>query len=174
MYNVNRSSTVTSTGFCDNAPNAINGPCTDGGGNSLLYCGPPIPAADTCPADVDNDGTVASSTSLIYSQHGGRACRRSRKGLGGPPPQYDNAGRGLQRAPSPHTINTCPVRCLSWFGTNSQGAWRYDGDSLRNFTEEDGLTSKGVMAIYTDSRGDPWLGGNGVFKFNGELFDRIH
>ncbi len=61
-----------------------------------------------------------------------------------------------------------------WFGTNGQGAWRYDGESLKNFTEEDGLASKGVMAIYTDSRGDLWLGGNGVFKFNGESFDRIH
>ena len=61
-----------------------------------------------------------------------------------------------------------------WFGTVEQGAWRYDGESLRNFTEEDGLTSKGVMAIYKDRRGDLWLGGDGVFKFNGESFDRIH
>ena len=61
-----------------------------------------------------------------------------------------------------------------WFGTAEHGAWRYDGESLRQFTEKDGLTSKGIMAIYTDSRGDLWLGGNGVFKFNGESFDRIH
>ena len=61
-----------------------------------------------------------------------------------------------------------------WFGTLGYGAWRYDGESLRNFTEEDGLTSKGIMVIYTDRRGDLWLGGNGVFKFNGESFDRIH
>ena len=61
-----------------------------------------------------------------------------------------------------------------WFGTNGDGAWRYDGKSLRNFTAADGLTSKGINAIYTDSRGDLWLGGNGVFKFNGESFDRIH
>ncbi len=61
-----------------------------------------------------------------------------------------------------------------WFGTVEQGAWRYDGESLRRFTEEDGLASKGVMAIYTDSRGDLWLGGEGVYKFNGESFDRIH
>ena len=61
-----------------------------------------------------------------------------------------------------------------WFGTVEQGAWRYDGESVRNFTEEDGLTSKDIMAIYTDSRGDLWLAGQGVFKFNGESFDRIH
>ena len=60
------------------------------------------------------------------------------------------------------------------FGTDEQGAWRCDGESLRNFTEEDGLTSKGIMAIYTDNQGDLWLAGNGVFKFNGESFDRTH
>jgi len=61
-----------------------------------------------------------------------------------------------------------------WFGTVENGAWRYDGKSLRNFSAEDGLTSKDIMAIYTDRRGDLWLGGNGVFKFNGASFDRIH
>ncbi len=28
--------------------------------------------------------------------------------------------------------------------------------------------------IYRDKRGDLWLGGNGMFMFNGESFDRIH
>ena len=61
-----------------------------------------------------------------------------------------------------------------WFGQVEQGPWRYDGESLRNFTAEDGLTSSGVMAIYTDRQGDLWLGGEGVYKFNGKSFDRIH
>ena len=61
-----------------------------------------------------------------------------------------------------------------WFGTVESGAWQYDGKSLRNFSTEDGLTSKDIMAIYTDRQGDIWLGGNGVFKFNGESFDRIY
>ncbi|MCH8052578.1 MAG: hypothetical protein IH895_00810, partial [Planctomycetes bacterium] len=63
-----------------------------------------------------------------------------------------------------------------WFGlqgTQGYGAWRYDGKSLRHFTEKDGLTSKHISAIYTDSRGDLWLGGDGVFKFNGKSFDRM-
>ena len=41
-------------------------------------------------------------------------------------------------------------------------------------TVRDGLTSKGIMTIYTDRRGDLWLGADGVNKFNGESFDRIH
>ena len=30
------------------------------------------------------------------------------------------------------------------------------------------------MGIYTDRRGDLWLAGNGVFKFNGTSFDRMY
>jgi hypothetical protein len=45
---------------------------------------------------------------------------------------------------------------------------------LRNYTAEDGLTSKDIFGIYTDCHGDLWLTGNGVFKFNGTSFDRIH
>lgn len=61
-----------------------------------------------------------------------------------------------------------------WFGTIEDGAWRYDGKSLRNFSANDGLTSKQIWGIYTDRRGALWLAGNGVFKFNGTSFDRIH
>jgi hypothetical protein len=61
-----------------------------------------------------------------------------------------------------------------WFGTIDHGAWRYDGQSLRNYTAADGLTTKDVLCIYTDRRGDLWLAGNGVFKFNGTSFDRMH
>lgn len=59
-----------------------------------------------------------------------------------------------------------------WFGTIDHGAWRYDGKTLRNFGVADGLTSKDVMAIYTDRDGRLWLGGNGVFWFNGTTFER--
>lgn len=59
-----------------------------------------------------------------------------------------------------------------WFGTIEQGAWRYDGVTLRQFTEADGLDTKQVTAIYTDRQGDLWLAGLGVFKFNGTTFER--
>ena len=61
-----------------------------------------------------------------------------------------------------------------WFGTVEQGAWRYDGATLRNFTEADGLETAGVMVIYTDRRGDLWLGGEGVYRFDGASFERVH
>lgn len=61
-----------------------------------------------------------------------------------------------------------------WFGTVEHGVWRYDGTTLRNFSAKDGLTSKDIMCIYTDRQGDLWVAGNGVFKFNGRTFDRVH
>jgi hypothetical protein len=44
MFNdVGASAAVTNTGFCNNTPDQIDGdPIVDGGGNSLLYCPPPI------------------------------------------------------------------------------------------------------------------------------------
>ncbi len=59
-----------------------------------------------------------------------------------------------------------------WFGTVEMGAWRYDGTTMRQFTALDGLTTKDVMGIYTDRRGDLWVVGNGVFRFDGETFER--
>lgn len=59
-----------------------------------------------------------------------------------------------------------------WFGTVEQGAWRYDGTSMKQFTAADGLTTKDVMGIYTDTNGDLWLAGNGVFRFDGTRFEQ--
>jgi ligand-binding sensor domain-containing protein len=59
-----------------------------------------------------------------------------------------------------------------WFGTVEMGAWRYDGTAMRQFTAADGLTTKDVMGIYTDRRGDLWVTGNGVFRFDGVKFER--
>ena len=47
--------TLSNTGFCDNTPNQIVGGFTDGGGNSLLHCPPPI---DPCPTDTNGDGVT--------------------------------------------------------------------------------------------------------------------
>jgi len=56
--NVPANPTVTNTGFCDNTPDAIDGTINDGGGNSLLYCPPPIPKPDPCPTDINGDGVT--------------------------------------------------------------------------------------------------------------------
>ena len=61
-----------------------------------------------------------------------------------------------------------------WIGTYGGGAWRYDGRTLRQFGEREGLTTKDVMSIYRDRAGDLWLGGKGVFRLNGSSFDRMY
>jgi len=62
-----------------------------------------------------------------------------------------------------------------WFGSRDNGAWRYDGESLTNFTMEDGLTSPMVQAIYRDKRDVMWFGmiDGSVCQFNGKSFDMI-
>ncbi|MHC4380479.1 MAG: two-component regulator propeller domain-containing protein, partial [Planctomycetota bacterium] len=63
-----------------------------------------------------------------------------------------------------------------WFGTVEYGVWRYDGESLTNFSAPEGLPSKHVWAIYEDKRGELWVGGadpSSVSKFNGVSFDRM-
>ena len=108
-------------------------------------------------------------TTINFTQENGLGSRENRRG--GPlPGDVSEGSPALDRVFSIGEDSAGNI----WFGTSGHGAWRYDGESLRNFTEEDGLASKGITAIYTDSRGDLWLGGSGVFKFNGESFDRIH
>lgn len=60
-----------------------------------------------------------------------------------------------------------------WFGTVESGAWRYDGTTVRHFGADDGLTTTDVFGIYTDRRGDLWLAGHGVFRWNGASFERV-
>ncbi len=60
---------VTNTGFCGNTPDEIAGdPINDGGGNSLLYCPPPVAV---CPADIDGDGNVGINDFLTLLQDWG-------------------------------------------------------------------------------------------------------
>ncbi len=63
-----------------------------------------------------------------------------------------------------------------WFGTRDNGVWRFDGESLTNFTMEDGLTSHAVWTIYSDRRDVLWFGMSDgrVCRFNGESFDKIY
>ena len=62
-----------------------------------------------------------------------------------------------------------------WFGSVEFGAWRYDGNSVHNFTNKNGLESKHIWVIYKSKLGELWLGGanpSGVYRFNGSSFER--
>jgi ligand-binding sensor domain-containing protein len=61
-----------------------------------------------------------------------------------------------------------------WFGTNQSGVWKYDGQTLKNFTQKDGLDGGITWLIYKSKSGELWFGGgaNGVYRFTGKNFER--
>jgi ligand-binding sensor domain-containing protein len=61
-----------------------------------------------------------------------------------------------------------------WFGTVNSGVWRYDGNSVKNFTKKDGLDGDLTWIIYKSKTGELWFGGgpNGVHRFTGKSFER--
>ncbi len=87
-----------------------------------------------------------------------------------PHPSLDSSRCFMSNQP----VATFRVNLSEALHTQGHGAWRYDGEALRHFTQKDGLASQSIAVIYRDKREDLWLGGDGVFKFNGTSFVRIH
>ena len=61
-----------------------------------------------------------------------------------------------------------------WFGDRDTGVWKYDGNTMTNYTKNEGLTNEFVFTIYKDNNDELWLGlaDGKVFKFNGKTFDK--
>ncbi|PQB05694.1 ligand-binding sensor domain-containing protein [Aureitalea marina] len=60
---------------------------------------------------------------------------------------------------------------IFWFGTNSDGVIRHDGDTLYKFTAADGYKGSSVRAIAEDDAGNIWFGtSGGLNKWDGEKF----
>lgn len=61
-----------------------------------------------------------------------------------------------------------------WFGDRDAGVWKYDGNTMTNYTKQDGLTNDFAQSIFEDRNGELWFGmsdGN-IFKFNGKIFEK--
>ena len=61
-----------------------------------------------------------------------------------------------------------------WFGDRDAGVWKYDGETMKNYTKKDGLTNDFALSIYEDNNGKLWFGmadGN-VYQFNGNTFEK--
>lgn len=61
-----------------------------------------------------------------------------------------------------------------WFGDRDAGVWKYDGETMTNYTTKDGLSEGFAQCIYLDKKGVLWFGlsdGN-VFTFNGKTFEK--
>lgn len=62
-----------------------------------------------------------------------------------------------------------------WFGDRDTGAWKYDGTSLKNYTQKDGLPNSFIRVIYQDDNRELWFGldGGHVCKFDGAQFEMV-
>lgn len=61
-----------------------------------------------------------------------------------------------------------------WFGDRDAGVWKYDGQSMTNYTEKDGLENDFALSIYEDRGGTLWFGmaDGHIFKYNGKSFEK--
>ncbi len=59
-----------------------------------------------------------------------------------------------------------------WFGTNRAGVFRYDTETLTQFTVKDGLADNQVISIQEDNLGNIWFGTGmfGISKYDGTKF----
>ncbi|MEQ1906347.1 MAG: two-component regulator propeller domain-containing protein [Pirellulaceae bacterium] len=58
-----------------------------------------------------------------------------------------------------------------WFGSNDRGVYRYDGETLVNFTTDDGLVSNRIRGIQEDKAGNIYFATyEGITKFDGQAF----
>lgn len=62
-----------------------------------------------------------------------------------------------------------------WFGDRDTGAWRYDGQTMKNYTYMDGLTCMHISQIYNAKNAELWfaMGDGNVLKFEGERFVKV-
>ncbi len=59
-----------------------------------------------------------------------------------------------------------------WFGTASDGLFKYSNKSVINYNLSNGLTFNSIMCMYSDREGNLWLGtdGSGAYKYLGDQF----
>lgn len=61
-----------------------------------------------------------------------------------------------------------------WFGSNGQGAYRYDGKTIIQFTTKDGLSNDSIRQIQEDKSGNIYFGTlGGISKYDGQTFTTL-
>jgi ligand-binding sensor domain-containing protein len=61
-----------------------------------------------------------------------------------------------------------------WYGSQTAGVYRYDGQILTRFTTKDGLSGDGISQIAEDQTGNLYFGtGAGIDKYDGHSFSRL-
>src|SRR6218665_730010 len=76
--------------------------------------------------------------------------------------------------PAPKLINSIFQDKVGniWFGSNGNGVYRFDGKSIENISEKNGLCNNFVQCITQDKKGNLWFGTRfgGMSKFDGKTF----
>lgn len=58
-----------------------------------------------------------------------------------------------------------------WFGSDADGAYRYDGKTITHYSEKDGLSNNRIRSIQEDKRGNIYFATlGGICKFDGQVF----
>lgn len=61
-----------------------------------------------------------------------------------------------------------------WFGTSTEGLYKYDGEKFSNFNEKNGICTNQIWDIIEDDKEIVWLATNkGLCKYNGKTFTQI-
>ncbi len=62
-----------------------------------------------------------------------------------------------------------------WFGDRDTGAWRYDGQTMKNYSYMDGLTCMHIWQIYNAKNGELWFAMNdgNILKFEEDRFVKV-
>jgi len=61
-----------------------------------------------------------------------------------------------------------------WFGTSTEGLYKFDGEKFSNFNKDNGLCTNQIWDIFEDDKGIIWLATNqGLCKYNGQTFTQI-
>ncbi len=60
-----------------------------------------------------------------------------------------------------------------WFGTSTEGLYKYDGEKFSNFNKKDGLCANNVAVVFQSTDGKLWLGSDwgALCYFENEKFN---
>ncbi len=61
-----------------------------------------------------------------------------------------------------------------WFASTDNGVYRFDGNSIKHITEQDGLISNHVSGMLQDKNGIFWFATNkGISRYDGKIFTQL-
>ncbi|UII32326.1 hypothetical protein LVD17_00545 [Fulvivirga ulvae] len=62
-----------------------------------------------------------------------------------------------------------------WFGTNGEGVYKYDGETVTNINKQNGLSDNSIVSILEDAKGNIWFSSmhGGVSRYDGGSFARF-